>query len=206
MKSDKELFDRVVKFAHERFDANIKFKNESQFMKILGKILFFNPKFMTSFITVIGKTVYFPSREKMEKNPGSAAQVLCHEMVHMADERTVGSLLFRLSYLFPQWFALLAFSTIFVGPIGLAFLVFLIPWPSFFRTFWELRGYAMTDAVHYALFERFTNKEWVTSQFTTGSYFFMWPFSTMVGRKIEENRTLIKKGQLHKKISVEKYH
>jgi hypothetical protein len=202
MDSDKELFDRVAKFASEHYDAQIKFKNESWMMKLLGKALFFNSKFMTRFVTVVGKKIYFPSREKMEKNPGSTAQVLCHEMVHMDDERIAGSLMFRLSYLLPQWLALLSVSSIFVGPIGLAFLVFFLPWPSFFRTFWELRGYAVTDAVQYELTGRFTKKEWMSKQFTSSSYFFMWPFSKLIGRKIEENRELIKKGQLPKKIPV----
>ncbi len=200
MNSNEEFFDRIEKFANKRYGAQIKFKNESWMMSLLGKILFFNPKFMTRFVTVIGKSVYFPSRERMEKGPVMAAQVLCHEMIHMDDERTVGSLLFRLSYLFPQWFSLLAFSAFFVGPIGLGFLIFLIPWPSFFRAFWELRGYAVTDAVHYNLFGQFTSKEWMSKQFTSGSYFFMWPFSKMIEKKIEEHRALIKQGLLHQKI------
>jgi len=202
MNSDRELFDRVTKFASSRYDAQIKFKNESGMMKLLGKALFFNPKFMTQFVTVIGRTVYFPSREKMEKDPGSTAQVLCHELVHMSDEKAAGSLLFRLSYLFPQWLALLSISSFFVGPAGLAFLIFLFPFPSFFRTFWELRGYAMTDAVRYELTGRFTRKTWMSKQFTTGSYFFMWPFSKMIMKKIDENRELIKGGKLHKKIPI----
>ena len=202
MNSDKELFDRVAEFASIHYDAKIKFKNESRMMKLLGKALFFNPKFMTRFVTVVGESVYFPSREKMEKDPGTAAQVLCHELVHMDDERTAGSLIFRLSYLFPQWLALLSASAFLVGPIGLAFLIFLLPWPSFFRTFWELRGYAVTDAVQYELTGRFTKKEWMSKQFTSSSYFFMWPFSKLIGKKIEENRELIKNGQLHRKIPV----
>lgn len=200
MNPDTASYDRIVSFARERYGIKIKFKNESRFMKVLGVLLFFNPKFMTRFITVIGKTVYFPSRHRLEKNPDGAAQVLCHELVHITDEQQVGSLLFRLSYLFPQCFALLALLTIVAGPWPLLFLLFLVPLPAPFRTFWELRGYAVTDAVVHRAAGRFTSKSWMAGQFTTGSYFFMWPFAADIENRIEKNRNLIAQGRLKEKI------
>ena len=200
MKLDTSSYDRIVSFASQQYGVEIKFKDESRFMKALGYLLFFNPKFMTRFVTVIGKTVYFPSRQRVEQDPDSAARVLCHELVHLTDARRVGALSFSLSYLFPQCLALLALSAIFVGPWALLFLAFLAPLPAPLRTFWELRGYAMTDAVAYRMDGKFTFKDWMAGQFTSGSYFFMWPFLSDIKDRIEENRKLILNGTLHEKI------
>ena len=43
-------------------DFKIVSKQDSKLMRILGKILFFNKDFMTRYITVIGNTVYVPSK------------------------------------------------------------------------------------------------------------------------------------------------
>ena len=58
------------------YDFKIKYKNESLFMKVIGFLLFFNKTFMTNYITTIGSTIYYPSREWCEKNDTAAAQVL----------------------------------------------------------------------------------------------------------------------------------
>ena len=200
MNPDTSSYDRIVSFARQQYGVEIKFKDESRFMKALGYLLFFNPKFMTRFVTVIGKTVYFPSQQRVDQDPDSAAQVLCHELVHLADANRVGALNFSLSYLFPQCLALLALSAIFVGPWALLFLAFLAPLPAPFRTFWELRGYAMTDAVVHRKLGRFTFKHWMADQFTSSAYFFMWPFLTDIKERIEENRKLIRDGRLQEKI------
>jgi len=189
-------YERVIKFGQDRYGLTVKFKNECWEMKALGQLLFFNPKFMTGFVTVIGKSVYFPSRQWLEQSQ-TVGHVLCHELVHIGDEVRIGSLLFKLSYLFPQWLALFALLAFLVGPWALMFLIFLLPLPAPFRAFWELRGYAMTDAVLFQNAHRFTLKSWLLDQFTSGSYYFMWPFSKFLGKEIDKNRDLIKNCQLH---------
>jgi hypothetical protein len=201
MSQNESSFERVDVFAKRRFGAEVKFKDESRFMKLLGVLLFFNPNFMTRFITVIGKTVYFPSRKWLEEREESAARTLCHELVHVADEARVGSLAFRLSYLFPQWLSLFSLTAFAVGPSALVFLVFLAPLPAPFRAFWELRGYAMTDAATWHTSGKFVNIDWLVKQFTSSSYYFMWPFDTHVKKQITESRELIMGGNLHEKIS-----
>ena len=49
-KSNTEIWDEIAAYAQ---DAGIKtrYKGKSWFMKLLGLILFFNPKFMTKYIT-----------------------------------------------------------------------------------------------------------------------------------------------------------
>jgi len=200
MNPDKEALDRVIAYAQKVHGVKIKFKNESRLMKVLGWVLFFNSEFMTRFVTVIGSTVYYPSREKFEENPGSAARVLCHELIHISDSKRFGETLFRVSYLFPQCLSVLALLTFVIGPWALMSLIFLLPLPAFFRTFWELRGYAMTDAVTHKLTGKFTDMGWLTGQFTTGSYYFMWPFLGSLKREIRKNRYLILHGNLHEEI------
>lgn len=198
--ADTSPYDRITAYGKSKFNLSIRFKDESRLMKALGAILFFNPQFMNRYITVIGNSVYFPSRVWLASNRDAAARVLCHELVHVADERRVGSWLFKLSYLFPQWLALLSLSSIVIGPWGLAFLLFLAPLPAPFRAFWELRGYMMTDAVYHLAFGSFADTNWLAEQFTTSSYYFMWPFRKGIERQIESNRTAILEDKMQKLI------
>lgn len=200
MSTKRDSYARILEVGQNLYDVKIAFKNESKFMRILSWLLFFNKKFMTSYITVIGKTVYFPSRSWLDSNRDSAAQILCHEFVHISDEENVGSLAFRLSYLFPQWLGVFALASIFVGPWALIFLFFLLPLPAPFRTFWELRGYAMTDAVFFTRYKQFSDIDFLTKQFATSSYYFMWPFRKSLLAEIEKNRENIRLGRLHEKI------
>lgn len=200
MSISNDSYDRILTLGRELYDVEVSFKNESKLMRLLSWLLFFNKKFMTKYITVIGKTVYFPSREWLEKNRESAARIMCHEMVHIGDEKMVGSAVFRLSYLFPQCMSIFALMGFFVGPIALIFLLFLLPLPAPFRTFWELRGYAMTDAVLFKKYNQFADDDFLTKQFTTSKYYFMWPMKKTLWTEIEKNRERIKSGEIHKKI------
>ena len=193
-------FEKVSELGKEKFGLQVKFKDESLFMKILGLILFFNPRFMTHYTTTIGSTVYFANRKWLEENQDSAAHVLAHELVHIGDAEEAGSLIFSYGYLFPQSFAVLSLFSIISSPWWLLSLLFLLPLPAPMRTYFEFRGYAMTDATYYKSSGQFTDIEWMSGQFTSGSYFFMWPFKGDVQSKILENRNLIKAGKLSTKI------
>ena len=86
-------------------------------MKILGTILFFNKTFMTGFITTVGYTVYWPSREKLESSGLGALSTLAHEYRHAQDAKKITRVLFGFLYLLPQILAL----------PGLLFTLILIP-------------------------------------------------------------------------------
>ena len=51
----------IIREMREQFGTKLKIKQKSPIMRLLGIILFFNKNFMDSFITVLGKTIYFPS-------------------------------------------------------------------------------------------------------------------------------------------------
>ena len=134
-------------------------KSDSWSQRLLGKLLFFNPTYMTGYVSTFYPIVYFPTMAGYEENPTSSFSVLAHERVHLLDTKKQ-PLWFRVSYLLPQVlvvpFLVSALVSAFIS--WKAALVSLclgilaaIPWPSPGRTKLEKRGYAMTLAVHYWL-------------------------------------------------------
>ena len=193
--------DKLKDLGEKDFGLVIHFKDESLFMKLLGKILFFNPRFMTNYTTTIGSAVYFPRRKWLSQNQDSAAHVLAHELVHIGDSKEVGSFIFSYTYLFPQVISLLALLSLFFTKWWLLCLLFLLPIPAPFRAYWELRGYAITDATYHKSSGQFTDIDWLASQFVSSSYFFMWPFKNDIVCRLEKNRHFIKRGELSEQIS-----
>jgi len=167
----------------------ISYKNKSVLMKILGRILFFNPSFMTSYITTIGDTIYFPTESFVNQEPLNASIVLMHELVHMTDEKTYTKPVFALSYLFPQILAPLAAILFFFIHWYIALpimLFFLAPLPAPFRMHWEKRAYIAALYVQQALSQKLNFTPNLPTQviddlqqFTSGSYYFMWPFNNI---------------------------
>lgn len=140
------LRDQLLLYV-EQHGCKIAFKQESPFMRILGKLLFFNPAFMTQYTTTIGSTIYFPSREFLEKHPVNAAIVLAHEYQHVLDARTDGARVFAFRYLRPQIWALgaiLGVLGLFWAPLYLLGILLLAgaPYPSEWRSHYEARGYS----------------------------------------------------------------
>lgn len=130
----------------------IKYKDESLLMKILGKILFFNPSFMTAYITTLGDTVYFPSRAFVEANPTSSFITLMHEAVHMQQKQRFG-FPFYLFYLFL--------------PVPILF--------AYCRAAFELEAY-IVSLFMYQQFQSLNPAKtaFIEQQFVTSSYLFMW--------------------------------
>jgi hypothetical protein len=163
---------------------SVKWKNESLVQKILGVLLFFNPKYMTGYVTTFYPTVYYSSQEKYESNPADSLIVVAHERVHLLDTAK-HRWWFKFSYLLPQvLFAPFIVISIIcllchLNLVGLVLLVLglvaLAPWPSPWRTQWEKRGYAMTFAVNYWLFGVIPDqlKQSVRGHFFDWSYYKM---------------------------------
>lgn len=194
-------YENVVLLGQKKYGLSVKFKDQSYLMKILGFLLFFNPKFMTSYTTVLGNTVYFPSQAWLAERKDASARVLAHELVHISDYTSAGSFVFSVGYMFPQILSLLSVFSFFSSSWWLLSLLFLLPIPAPARTYYELRGYALTDAVSYKKTGKFVDIAWLKKQFTSSAYFFMWPFEVDLENRIEKNRELIKSGKLSEKIS-----
>jgi len=166
-------------------NLQVKYKDESWFMKLLGYLLFFNKSFMTDYTTTIGSTIYFPSRAKVEAKEISYIIVFLHELVHIKDATKYSRILFSFLYLFPQIFApfsllLLLISWKITLPI---FILLLLPLPAYFRMYFEKRAYLVSLYAIKALGRKLkfspmllSQKDRILKQFTGPSYYYMWIF------------------------------
>src|ERR1035437_7659243 len=180
-------FDNLVTAAQVYFPSlQVKYKDQSNFMKFLGILLFFNRSFMTDYITTIGDTIYFPTKEFVNQDQTSASTILMHELVHMADEKTYSKPMFAILYLFPQILVpvclLLAFLINWKIMLLITFL-FALPIPAPFRMHFEKRAYIAALYVQNELSKRFGFNPQLPAQvtadlseFTNSGYYFMWPF------------------------------
>lgn len=154
----------------------IKKKRDSFIMTILGKLLFFNKRFMGSYYTTIGNTVYTPDTIVNLDSPNTL-KIIAHEAVHVA-MRKAHPFLYTVLYLYPQinalW-ALLAFLPFNGSLLFLIFLIFLFPWPARGRVVLEKWGYLMNLIViewrtgDLAKFEL----EFALDQFEGSAYYWM---------------------------------
>lgn len=207
MKTHKEIWDGIAAYAKEQ-GISIRFKETSWFMRLLGALLFFNPKFMTEYITTIHKTVYWPGRSEADIGYRDW-EVLAHECVHAYDSKRLGFPVFGfLIYLMPQSLGIL---TLLLLPLwictgwwwGLLGLLFLAPIPSPGRRWVEMRGYSMTLAC-YAWYSEisYRNMAFITRQFTSGAYYFMWPFPKGVMRALTKWHSKIQSGEYEKEVKI----
>jgi hypothetical protein len=179
----------------EKHSFTIAYKDESGMMKFLGVVLkLICPQFMTRYITTIGRKVYFPSSEFVAIHAPALRSVLSHEFYHIWDAERTSSLLWHVLWLMPQALAPLALLALlaFVWPPAiwmLLCLVFLLPWPAYWRKKYELGGYTMSLFVlnellkDWGLDEKERREELIktadtmdSNQFRGAYYYFMWPF------------------------------
>lgn len=181
-------FDNIVKKAKEYFpDLQVKYKNDSLFMKFLGTLLFFNKEFMKSYTTTIGSTIYFPSKKFVELKGNYSKVILLHELVHIKDSTIIGKLLFNIQYLSPQIFILFALPMLLISwKISLFFLLFGLPFPSYYRMNLEKRAYLSSLYVEKKLADKHgyepeleRHAKYYIGQFKGSYYYFMWPFSNI---------------------------
>jgi hypothetical protein len=173
--------DLVVKAQTYFPDLQIKYKDQDPFMKVVGTLLFFNPSFKTSFVTTIGHTMYWPSQEYVQTNAQGTSEVFIHECTHMYDENRLGSLPFKLGYLFPQLLALPMLLLFFVltWKIVLPLVILcLLPWPAPWRAYFERRAYFVSMRVGYSVFNWDPNAmaPSFARYFKDSSYYWMMPF------------------------------
>lgn len=182
---------------------SVRYKNEVWSQRLLGRLLKpFNPRFMTDYTTTLYPTVYFPSLEFTQKNPEKMLTVLAHEYVHLMDA-SQQRVWFSVSYLLPQCLALLALfaALAFLSLWFLLFLLFLgalLPWPSLWRTKWEMRGYAMSMAVDYWRFGTVSTDKlaFYSAQFTGWGYYRMCPSQKSTVSQLEAWYGKIKDSQI----------
>jgi len=180
-------FDHFVEELQTLAPFRIRYKDEATEMQLLHLItVWFCPEFLTRYTTIIGSTIYFPSRAYVERYPKAAMQTLAHEVVHLLDGQRISFPVFGLSYLFPQILGLGVLLFPWIGLWSLFFLVFLAPWPAPLRAYFEARAYAIDylaapKPVREALL---TN---LTSHFSSWDYYRMFPFEDWVATQIKQH-------------------
>lgn len=198
-------FQDLTTAAQQYFPSlQIKYKDQSSFMKFLGTLLFFTPSFMTTYTTTVGDTTYFPSTTFVQQQPVSSAVILLHELVHMYDEKRLTKLLFGFLYLFPQVLSLICLPLIFLISWKIflpLFILFALPLPAYFRMYFEKRAYMASLYVLQALGTRLhfpptlkTQETFYIAQFKGSFYYFMWPFSNLQ-TEFDQALVAIKAGQ-----------
>lgn len=207
------MFTDLVKSAQAYFpNLKIAYKNESKFMKFIGTLLFFNKAFMTTYITTIGSTVYFPNAEYVNNNDKEASIVLLHEITHMYDSKKITRPIFTLGYLFPQILFLLFIPMLFVNWIvALCCLLFILPIPSPTRMYFEKRGYLVSLYSYNKLGIKNdqtalkATETFFESLFKNSAYYFMWVFNIQTSfdkgiALIEQNKIPFNEPNLFKMI------
>jgi len=159
----------------------IKDKRKSFLMKTIATILFFNKTFMTKFTTTILSKIYVSELPWKPNDPIGACSVLAHEYIHLRQMQGWKGIPFCFLYLFPQILALGAIGAIW-NLWFLLFLIFLLPLPSL-RAYFEYEAYKMSIASTYWLLKSRANIEYIVENFTTGSYYWMFPFSKYLKKK-----------------------
>lgn len=186
-----QALERRIKELVPSFE--VRFKDESNFMKLLSKILFFTKGFMTNFITTIGTKVYFTSRKEYLADPANSFRVLAHEFVHVYDF-VLKPVRFTLGYVFPQILASLALLSVlaFLSPyflLSLIFLLCLAPIPSPTRKNSEMRGYGMSLKVHQWRGASPDFLDWYATvsadNFVNSNYWYMYPFRDAVEKELK---------------------
>jgi hypothetical protein len=197
-------FEDLVTAAQQYFPKlQIRYKDQSWFMKLIGTLLFFNKSFMTSYTTTIGSTVYFPNEAFTKTRPVSAAVVLLHELVHVKDAQKISKPLFFFLYLFPQVLAPLSLLLLLVSwKIAIPlFILFSLPIPAYFRMYFEKRAYLTSLYALATLGKKMkfnpllaTQEQGFCTHFKDASYYFMWPFSD-VKKDLDDGVERVKAGQ-----------
>lgn len=147
-------------------------KKDSLLHRMIGRIMFFNRRYMTNFYTTIGYTTARPSLVDDDRE----WITIFHEGVHAMQTQRVrgGQLTMAVNYLRPQIFALFA-SLTFINISFLIFLLFLLPIPSPTRTAYETEAYKINAMIDRWMLGvcRDSYIDHIVSQFTGWNYYIM---------------------------------
>jgi len=158
---NKLYYDIVEDIKREFPNFEVVEKQNSSLMKFIFNISlmrFWNPYFMTAYVTTMFGKVYMP---RNLIGSLTAYEVLRHELVHLRDARRF-PIFFELSYIF-------------------------LPFPFVFtmRAYWEFRGYCESLVVENEIFGYVYKEsvEFYVKQFTGSFYLWMCPFPDFMRKK-----------------------
>lgn len=177
----------------------VKAKADSKSQKVLAKVNFFNPQYMTDYWTTQDDTVYYPIAGDQDN---TAWQVIFHEGRHSIDSKNLGlkGLAFDFLYSTPPILAPILFALGFwCWPFFVAAAVSLLPIPSPFRAWAEFRGYGVTQAIEF--WTGASAGEWwidnqMLPQFAGWSYYKMLALNPIIRWYFRRNFDRLKSGEI----------
>ncbi len=163
--------DFLAALVREMPGIRVVHKSDDRFSRLIDRALRVitlggQSAYMTRYTTVIGRTIYLPSRWGAMRDIDRVI-VLRHEAVHLRQFARYGIVGMSLVYLFP------------ILPAGLSIGRALIEWEAYRET---LRATAELVGIEAAADPAL--EAHIVAQFTTAAYAFMWPFPGHVRRLI----------------------
>lgn len=133
----------IVKELAEKNGIKLVYKQDSWLMWLVHNLIvrWFNPKFMTSYHTTIGKTLYHCNKDFGYRDNDRIT--LLHELCHVKQSQEYGQILFSFLYLFPQILSVFSIL-VFWNEWFILFGLFALPLPAYFRTMFEIEAYKVT--------------------------------------------------------------
>lgn len=193
--------ERLKKLYADKGISLIK-KEESKFANLLGYLAALVPgvgrvKFMKRFSTIIGSKVYLAEGFE-HRSPESQLVTLAHEYTHWCDFQERGPWKCGWMYAMPQVLAPLGLLGLLYPPLYIIFILAL-PLPSSGRMFLEMRGYTTSMWVRHKLGYKVKPEhiDRYTKYFTSGSYYWMWPFEKEIREQLKWNLMLIEQNSRH---------
>lgn len=167
-------------------DFSVERKKDSLICRIFAALVYvFNRDFLSKGSFALFDTVYVgDSTERvLESVTGRRAycSTLVHEFTHLLDQQEDGKVRFILAYLFPQVLALAAVLALLAfiwwpAAFLLLSLVALAPWPAKYRLNYEVRGYAVGNALFRGMFSKeLAQRKWDSTQeaLQSSAYYYM---------------------------------
>jgi hypothetical protein len=151
---DHPSWKKAAELARE-MGVTVRTKSESKLQRLIGVLLFFNPSYMTGFITTIGRGIWVPDSWAYRSRTASDSCTLVHELTHVHQYEKVPWPLFYMGYLFPQVLAPLALLALLAIPLSnlwllnLLWLIMAAPIPAPFRAMYEAEAYAVSYLMSY---------------------------------------------------------
>ena len=170
-------------------------KEDSGLFCVLSKIVFWNKRFNTDYVTTLYPKVYVPSLPWKEEDHFGAFSVLAHEYIHLKDRKRL-KFFFNLLYLSPQVFSLLSLFSLVHSSWWLLCLLFLLPIPSPGRAWLEYRGYRCNMAIWYWITEDRIDFDWIANQFVGSPYYWMFPFRRVLIELLERDYQRLREGHV----------
>lgn len=174
-------------------DFEIISKPKSRLHRFIGKLLFFNKGYMTSFYTTI--------RNKTARPLGGYSRdewvTILHEGMHALDSSRMHGI-FEFWYLMPQLLGVFGIIFGLLGALlwpgffwGMFFLLFSAPIPALGRAWLEFRAYKINVITYRVLYSGIPDilndilNHYVT-EFTGPNYYFMFPFKKTIRRRFDK--------------------